>query len=156
MNDHNLYIAHHGINKLYWDGAGFKAADSRDAIPLTKPELDALHMKYANVQFRTTQQQFAWDQHYIARPADTEDDQTTLEEGTYASLCADLAAAEEHYGEIDTQYRSECALYGDAWPGAALDRDRAWKIVVALRRQVEQHPDAPPPAAHTEYDDLPF
>ena len=73
MSDHNLYVAFHGINKLFWDGEGFRAQDSHDAIPMTKPELDALVMKYANVQFRTTRQQFAWEQHYNPRYAEPAD-----------------------------------------------------------------------------------
>ena len=38
----------------------------------------------------------------------------------YSLLSQDLAYGEEAYGEIYTQYRSECAMFGDAGPGQGL------------------------------------
>jgi len=63
MNN-DLYVAFHGSNKLFWDGDGFTAVDSHDAMPMVRRELDALLMAYCNVQYRTTRQQFAWEKHY--------------------------------------------------------------------------------------------
>lgn len=46
----------------------------------------------------------------------------------------DLEIAEEHFHEVDTQIRSEEALYGDAWPGAQDMRQKAFDALVRIRR----------------------
>jgi hypothetical protein len=44
---------------------------------------------------------------------------------------------EEHLGEVETQYRSECALYGDAGPGQAYNIARLKNIRASLIRRIE-------------------
>jgi len=51
-------------------------------------------------------------------------DLTTLSD---AELLETYERVDEYYGEIDTQFRSEVALYGDAWHGGAIDLQNAQK-----------------------------
>ena len=46
---------------------------------------------------------------------------TLAEADEYAGLSQDIGFAWESYGETVAQYRGECAHYGDAWPGAAIE-----------------------------------
>ena len=43
---------------------------------------------------------------------------------------------EEHLGEVECQYRSECALYGDAGPGQGLEVARLRNIRASLIRRI--------------------
>jgi len=42
----------------------------------------------------------------------------------------------ERHGETDAQYRSECAAFGDAWPGAVIEVDALRKAVDRQERRV--------------------
>lgn len=44
--------------------------------------------------------------------------------------------ANEHLGEVETQYASEVALYGDAWVGANDELARIQRHVEALRTEL--------------------
>jgi hypothetical protein len=106
------------------------------------------------------------------RPAETIVDSKTEQ------LYRDLEDAEEHLGEVEAQHGSECSLYGDSWPGALHDIDRAFRYVIALRKQlglprkrsykrsacgryvwpvwVHEDDAAAEPAEPAEHDDIPF
>jgi hypothetical protein len=63
----------------------------------------------------------------------------TLKSLTPSEYCCllqqDLDWAEESYGECYSQYRSECAMFGDAGPGQAIHvRDLAQSIADIKRR----------------------
>ena len=85
---------------------------------------------------------------------------------TYEQLLEDLAQAEQHLGEVQAEHRSECAAFGDSWPGACADIDRLAQIVKELEEAVARHPDRPRtvadmPAIYIETDadldeDIPF
>jgi hypothetical protein len=64
-----------------------------------------------------------------------------------------LRTAEDTYDETVGQYRAECALYGDAWPGAAIDLQATWDYVEALRAQLAA---LVPPTPVVADEDLPF
>jgi hypothetical protein len=84
-------------------------------------------------------------------------------------LCESIGWLWESYGETDAQYRSECALYGDAGPGqAAMVRGcreaaeaaerRACYLEDTLGRGPVRRPTAldVPDAAAQGYEDEPF
>jgi hypothetical protein len=58
------------------------------------------------------------------------------------ALCEDLEYSEEHLDEIETQFGSECSLYGDGWPGAQLDIERSLAHVNSLRARLNMKPRA--------------
>ena len=45
-----------------------------------------------------------------------------------------IVYGEEHLGEIQSEYRSECALFGDAWPGALCQ-------LAEIRRMLKEEED---------------
>jgi len=55
---------------------------------------------------------------------------------TKVDAYAALDAAEEHLAEIEDQHNSECSLYGDSWPGAQIDIQRAFDCVVRMRKEL--------------------
>ena len=54
----------------------------------------------------------------------------------YATLLSqEIDAGEEHYSEIYAQYRSECAMFGDAGPGQGIAvRDTGRQLVESRAR----------------------
>jgi hypothetical protein len=58
-------------------------------------------------------------------------------EQTNFTLEDELFWLEEHLGEVETQYSSECALYGDAGPGQGYEVIRLKKIRASLIRRIE-------------------
>jgi hypothetical protein len=66
----------------------------------------------------------------------------------------DYAETEEILGELEGQYRSEVALYGDAWPGAVQEIARVTKILKAQRLALGL--DKPRPGYVPGSDDLEF
>lgn len=68
-------------------------------------------------------------------------------------LVEQVALNSETYGEIRAQYGSECSLYGDAWPGACNDLDRAALICQVFEAELRaRQADRPAP----EWGDIPF
>ena len=59
---------------------------------------------------------------------------------TYDEIYECWGAAVETYGELVTQYKSECALYGDAWPGAAIDVQEAEERLRKIEADLDAYP----------------
>ena len=53
------------------------------------------------------------------------------------SLEEELFWLDEHLGEVESQYRSECAMFGDAGPGQGSNVARLKKIRASLVRRIE-------------------
>lgn len=72
----------------------------------------------------------------------------------YTELADELDQANEILGELICQHRSECALYGDSWPGAQIDIQKARGLFDRIRRELEAHPDHNPECAN--FDEIPY
>lgn len=59
-----------------------------------------------------------------------------MNKDSHSDLYEDLEAAEECYHEVLSQHLSEVSHYGDSWPGAVHDVDRAFRSVVMIRKQL--------------------
>lgn len=57
---------------------------------------------------------------------------------SYDEACEILEGLSEQYGELLTQYNSEVALYGDAWPGAALQLESLMEQVKKAEARVAE------------------
>lgn len=66
-------------------------------------------------------------------------------------LMDDLQCAEEYYGEILTQHQSECALYGDSWPGAQIQIDKAFQSMKRIKAELEIAIEDESPGYFKEY-----
>lgn len=63
--------------------------------------------------------------------------QQWLSPAEYAALLTQsIAYGEESYGEYLTQYRSECAMFGDAGPGQGLQLSNLSRLLSADKAQL--------------------
>ena len=60
--------------------------------------------------------------------------------GDYCALEGDLEALQEQYDDCLTQYRSECALYGDAGPAQGLRLEDMRRAIHQLEKALRSHP----------------
>jgi hypothetical protein len=74
--------------------------------------------------------QMNWDEPYSAIDVDSPRYDHEYE------LYAALEDAETCWGEVTSQHLSEVSLAGDSWPGAVHDIDRAFRVVVELRKKL--------------------
>lgn len=64
-----------------------------------------------------------------------------MAEATYDDLVEDYMVLSQCAGEIEAEHRSECAAFGDSWPGAAIQVDRANRAAREAKRRMEAHPE---------------
>ena len=55
-------------------------------------------------------------------------------------LYEQLQDAEDQYAEMEAQFGSECALYGDAWPGSQDQLTRLLDWINATRKELGMEP----------------
>lgn len=68
-----------------------------------------------------------------------------------------IEAVDEQLGEIECQHRSECALFGDSWPGAQLQIAEIRSHLGELRTEAEARGLLDPAGAEAfGNDDIPF
>ena len=60
---------------------------------------------------------------------------------TYDELVEDYMILSQCAGEIEAEHRSECAAFGDSWPGAAIQVSKANRAAAAAKAAMEAHPD---------------
>lgn len=68
-------------------------------------------------------------------------------------LYEDLRIAEEVYDECYTQHRSECALYGDSWPGAQIQLENMRQGIVKLQQRIAR---LAPQTEPVQFEDIQF
>jgi len=62
-------------------------------------------------------------------------------EGTYERLVEDYMIIREHAGEVECQHKSECAGFGDSWPGAAIQVANLKEAERKAKAAMEAHPE---------------
>jgi len=77
---------------------------------------------------------------------------------TLHSLLDELFDLQEQLGEIESQYQSEVALFGDAWPGAQLQLASLRGSLYSLQQRINEHPDYPRYLSEQQSldEDIPF